>query len=261
MPHLPRHAGRAAGPQQARGRVRAASRRGAGLHDTSPIDLRPQELLLSRPSEGISDLHVRPAAHGRRAPRHRRERRAQGDRDHAHPHGGGRREAPARGVPRLESKVVRRLQPLRRAAHRDRERARPALAGGGARLLLDAAHHPGLHRHHRRQHGGGIPALRCERFAAAERAESLRHQGRAQEPQLLQVRGARSRARNRQADGDPRFGRPREPGDAPLRPEAGPHLPDAVEGGGARLPLLSRAGSPAARASWRWASRTRARRC
>ena len=90
------------------------------------LDLRAQELLLSRPAQGLSDLAVRPAArHGR----DRRDRRdgdggADHDRHHARAHGGGRGQVDPRP---LSGRDRDRSQSRRRAAHRDRQRARHAL--------------------------------------------------------------------------------------------------------------------------------------
>ena len=58
-----------------------------------PVDLRSQELLLSRPAEGLSDLAVRTAAgHGGQVALRRRREDAE-RRSHADPHGGRRRES------------------------------------------------------------------------------------------------------------------------------------------------------------------------
>ena len=103
----------------------------ARLRGAADVDLRAQELLLSGPAEGLSDLAVRAAAGARRRPRDHRRRRRDVDRPDAHPHGRGRRQVAARRLPRLRSPHLRRLQPQRRAAHRDRHRARHALGGRG----------------------------------------------------------------------------------------------------------------------------------
>ena len=65
---------------------------------------------------------------------------------------------------------LRRLQPRRRAADGDRHRARPALARGGRRVpARRSAPSLRLPRRLRRQHGGGLAALRRQRLAAAAR--------------------------------------------------------------------------------------------
>ena len=113
---------------RARRRLRHPRRARARLHDPRDVDLRAQELLLSRPAEGLPDLAVRAAA-----------------RDAAGSSSTGR--AVRIGITRIHmeedagkslhegfadsiAQDLRRLQPQRRAAHRDRHRARPALRGG-----------------------------------------------------------------------------------------------------------------------------------
>ena len=110
--------------------VELAVARGAGarLHGPARVDLRAQELLLSRPAEGLSDLPVRPAARDRR----RRRFPPGGDRarrHHARAHGRRRGQVAPRRASRTRSRDVSRLQPQRRAAHRDRDRAGPAVGG------------------------------------------------------------------------------------------------------------------------------------
>ncbi len=74
-----------------------------------------------------------------------------------------------------------------------------------------------------------------------EGSDELRHAHRAQEPQLVQLRRARDRARDRAANRDLRGGRAGRAGDAPLRARAGARGAAAFEGGGAGLSLLPRA--------------------
>ena len=79
----------------------------------------------------------------------RRQRDAHGGRlhgargHHAHPHGGGRGQDGAhrrrRGTHRRGHALARGLQPRRHAAHRARDRARPAHARGGAPVHAEAA--------------------------------------------------------------------------------------------------------------------------
>ena len=135
-----------------------------GLRDRAAVDLPPQELLLSRPGQELPDLPVRhpdlprrPA--GRRAPA-------------PDPPRGGRGEArPSRRVrpdPRRR-RLDRRLQPRRHAAVRDRHRARHPLGRAGARLAQPAPRHPAPARRQRREHGGGLAALRRQRLGPARR--------------------------------------------------------------------------------------------
>ena len=70
--------GRAAGAEPRRGRLRDPRRARARLPDQRDVDLRAQELLLSGPAEGLSDLAVRAAARERRRRRVRRRRRSRG---------------------------------------------------------------------------------------------------------------------------------------------------------------------------------------
>ena len=65
--------------------------------------------------------------------------------------------------PRLR-RVDRRLQPRRHAAGRDRHRARHPLGRAGARLAAAAARDAAPARRQRREHGGGLAALRRQRL-------------------------------------------------------------------------------------------------
>ena len=67
LPGLPGAPRRAARGQPARRRVRHAHRPGARLHRAAAQHLPPQELLLSRPAQGVPDQPVRRAARRRRA--------------------------------------------------------------------------------------------------------------------------------------------------------------------------------------------------
>ena len=136
----------------------------AGLRDRAAVDLPPQELLLSRPAQGLPDLPVRhPALQrrpaGRRAPA-------------PDPPRGGRGQArPRRRAGRIHGSdaLDRRLQPRRHAAVRDRHRARHPLRRAGARVAEAAAHDAAPARRQRREHGGGVAALRRQRLGAARR--------------------------------------------------------------------------------------------
>ena len=72
---------------------------------------------------------------------------------------------------RLGSQDLRRLQPQRRAAHRDRDRARSAVGRRRRRVLQPAARDARLARRQRRQHGGGQPALRRQRLGPSGRRD------------------------------------------------------------------------------------------
>ena len=178
-------------------------------------------------------------------------RRVASRRDHARAHRRRRREVAARGLCRFRSPDVPRLQSQRRAAHRDRHRAGPAVGGGRRRVLQPAAGDPRRHRRQRRQHGRGQPAVRCQRVGAARGLADLRHQGRSEEPELVPPRAARARVRDRTSDGRRQRRRSRRAGDAAVGHRVGPHALDAQQGRGARLPVLPGAGSAAASAEGR----------
>src|SRR5205823_2643201 len=108
---------------------------------------RAEELLLPRSPQGLSDQHVRGADLHRRLARRATRRRHQADRPHAHPHGRGHGEEHPRRARRREP---RRLQPLRRAVARDRERARHADHRRGRRVPAHAALDPHVPRDLRR---------------------------------------------------------------------------------------------------------------
>ena len=111
----------------------------------------------------------------------------------------------------------------------------------GRRLGAPAARDGAPARRLRREHGGGQPAGRRQRLRAPGRQRGARHQDRAEEHEQLPLPRARGRGRaDPPARGD-RGGRQGRPGDPPLRPAHRRPDPAALEGGGARLPLLPRA--------------------
>ena len=151
-----------------------------GLRRARAVGVRAQELLLSRPAQGIPDLAVRPAARGAR---HARDRRPDGRdhrRHHAHAHGGGRGQVRARPLPRLHRD---RPQSRRRAADRDRERAGHPQQRGGRRVSARAAARSCSYAEvSRLLDGGGEPARGRERErAAASARRRSRTQDRDQE--------------------------------------------------------------------------------
>ena len=92
----PRAARHAAGDEPRRGRARDPLRPGGRRDDRAALDLRAQELLLSRPAQGLPDQPVRDAGGaGRRGRVLRRRRRASRPAD-ARPPRGGRRQVAAR---------------------------------------------------------------------------------------------------------------------------------------------------------------------
>ena len=74
-----------------------------------------------------------------------------------------------KGFADSRSPHVSRLQPQRRAADRDRHRARPALGRRSRASSSAPARDPRVARRQRRQHGRGQPALRRQRLGAAGR--------------------------------------------------------------------------------------------
>ena len=189
----------------------------AGLRGRATIDLPPQELLLSRPAEGLPDQPVRHPAGVRRASRG--PGRSLGA-DPPRPPGGGRRKAdpPGRvGTHPRRGLVGGRLQPGRHAAGGDRHRARRPLRRRRPRVPPAPAHDAEADRRLGREHGGGLAALRRERVRAQGRGGGLPDQDGAEEHEQLPVPGARHRGGDRAPDRDLGVGRHGRPGDDPLR--------------------------------------------
>ncbi len=129
--------------------------------------------------------------------------------------------------------LPRRLQPGRRAAARDRQRARHPLGRAGPGLRQRAAGHPRGHRRLRRQDGGGLAAGRRQRVGAPAGTPTARHPLRDQEPELGALAGPGHRVRGRAARSSC-WTR----GEAVVQEtrhwdeDDGPHLVDALQGGG-----------------------------
>ena len=115
----------AAGHEQARRGDVGHGGAGAALHHRRTLPLGSQELLLSRPAQGLSDQPVRPAAVQRRLLRSADGRRHQAHRHHPRAPGGGHRQAGPRAARRFPlRRKPGRSQSRRHAAARDRHRAR-----------------------------------------------------------------------------------------------------------------------------------------
>ena len=148
LPDLPGPSGRAAGDQrEGRSSTPRASRWPSTAASPIAHHLPPEELLLSRPAQGLPDLAVRPAAGHRRASGRGDWRTgAAAGRHHPGAPGGGRRQAGARGRrfgPHRRRRLLSGgLQPGRHAAGRDRDRAGHLHARPGP-LLPDPAAQPG----------------------------------------------------------------------------------------------------------------------
>ena len=96
----------------------------------------------------------------------------------------------------------RGLQPRRHAAGGDRLRARRALGRAGERVAAAAAHDAAPARRERREHGGGIAALRRQRLHPPGGHARARDQDRAEEHELVPLPRARHPRRDRPAGGD-----------------------------------------------------------
>ena len=155
----------------------------------------------------------------------------------------------------------RGLQPLRHAAGGDRDRARRAQRPAGLGVAAAAAGDPAPVGRVGREHGGGLAALRRQRVDPAEGLRGARDQDRAEEHEQLPLPRARGRRRDRAPDRHRRRGRHDHPGDAALRPPHGLAELAALEGGGARLPLLPRARPGGHRADRSDAASGPGRRC
>ena len=245
LPHLPRPARLAAGAQRRRGRDGHAARPGAAVRREA-LGVRPEELLLSGPGQGLPGLPVRPA-HQRGRPPRPALRAAR--RHHARPHRGGHRQAHPRRRRRSHPRrrpQPRGLQPLRRAAGGDRVRARPPHQRAGQGVRRRAAGDPPRHRGERRQDGGGLDARRRQRLRQPRR-RAVGHPLRDQEPQLAALARPGHRPRGAPPDRPARERRAGAPGDPPLGRGLRPHRHPPREGGRRRLPLLPRARPRAAR--------------
>ena len=179
----------------------------------------------SRSTDGAPRRRRRPRRHRPRAPRGGRGKLV-------HAGGGGRAD-------RRRRVLAGRLQPLRHAAGRDRHRARHALAGAGRRVPRRCCATPCARSAcptatWRRARCAATPTSRCGRPA-----RPAGHQDRAQEHELVQVPGRGHGGRDRAADAScSTAGGTVRAGDAALRPVGRGAALAAVEGGGARLPLL-----------------------
>ena len=217
----------------------------ARLRDRRPRGLRAQELLLSRPAEGLPDQPVRgPSLRARRLPAAASVWRPRG-RDRSRPPRGGCGEDRPRG--RGDRPVgrrlhqPRRLQPRRHAAARDRHRAAPALGRGGDVVPAPAPPDDRRARGLRRGDGEGHPARGRERQRPPDRGAGLPAALGDQEHELVHVHRPRDRGRRPPAGRRARGRRDRLAVDLRLRPRHRPADRAPLEGGGGGLPLLPRA--------------------
>ena len=213
-----RHARHAAGHQRRMRRAGGAHRPRPQGEDQPSLDLRPQELLLSRPAAGLSDLPVQePDRRRGRDPGRSHARTLDQGRHRAAASRAGRRQVAARSVADDE---LRRSQPLRRRADGDRLQARHALGRRGQGLCDEAAHDPALYRLLRRRHGEGQSARRRQRLGAPAR-RAARHALRDQERQFDPLHRPGDRRRGAPPGRHHRGWRRHRPGDAPVRSRRG----------------------------------------
>ena len=157
---------------------------------------------------------------------------------HPRPSRGGHRQARPRDRSERGEGQPRRLQPLRRAADGDRDRARHPDRGAGPALRRGPAAPASLDRGIRRGHGARADARRSQRVVAGAWQRALRHPGRDQEHELVPLGRASDRIRDRAAGGRARRGRATRAGDAWLARGPRRDVSDARQGDIGRLPLL-----------------------
>ena len=191
----------------------------AELHDPGALQVRPQELPLPGPDQGLPDLAVRPAAvHQRLASRSRSDGETRRIRHHARPPRRGHGAAAAPRRPRRRELLAARYEPRRRAADGDRRRAGHALAARRrARTcvkLRQILRYIGVSKANMEEGNFRCDANVSLRPRGARRA---RRQGRGEEHEQLPRRAARASSSRveRQTD-DPRRRRHGPAGDARL---------------------------------------------
>ena len=260
--------GCAAGAEPARDRGDDQARARARLHDRGARGLPPQELLLSRPAEGVPDQPVRRTAVRRTASSPCRRRtatssigitRAHLEEDAAknvHVAASGRLHGATATLVDFNRGGTPLVEIVTEPDLHDAETAKRFL-----QLLRQTVVELGLSDAELEKGSMRFDVNVSVRPAGIRRAA---HAHRAEEHELVQLRGEGDRARDRAADPDLRGGRRGAAGDAAFRSRRRGVAAVALQGGGAGLPLLprarSRAGASAGRAR-RAAARSRSASC
>ena len=228
----------------------------AGLHRARDQRLRPKELLLSRPAEGLSDLPVRPAARDRRTGR--RSTRPSG--------AGSRSASPACTSRRTPGKLLHDRFPGKTAVDLNRagiplaeivsepDLRSPAEARAYLTTLRQILVYAGVSECSMEQ-----GSLRVDANISIRRPgeTSPRHQDRGEEHELVRQRRARAGGRAGAPDGPARSAASGcEQVTLLFNAATGQVKPTPVEGGESRLPVFPRSRSPAARADARPGSRS-----
>ena len=217
MPSLPGDARRPSRHKQEGRRIRHRHRSRPQLLHRHPHQVRPEELRLPRPDEGLPDIPVRHAHRRRRASRRGGRRQEAHHRHYPGAHGRGRGQATARTHLHRRDLQPGGRQPLRRASHGDSQRAGHPLPRGGPPVSHHPPDHTPLRGRYHRQHGGGELPVRRQRehppygqHRARDPRRSQKHEQLPLRVQRLGVRGGTSAARRgrRRArrSGDPRLG-------------------------------------------------------
>ncbi len=219
-----------------------------GARDRAALGVRAQELLLSRPAEGLPDQPVRAADRRRRRTSTSCSRTAarKPHRRHARAPRGGRRQVAARGAARARPASTS-TAPARRCSRSSPSRtcARRKEAVAYMKKVHTLVRYLGICDGNMQE-----GSFRCDANVSVRPlgAAEVRHARRDQEHQLLPLRREGDQLRGRAPDRAARGRRQGGAGDAPLRSGQGETRSDALEGRGERLPLLPRPGPAAGRA-------------
>ena len=258
LPGVHRHARHAAGDEPQGLRAGAEDGPGPELQDPPVHQVGPEELLLSRPAQGLPDQPVRPAAEPRRLPGDQRSQepgchnpapqgrdRAEEGAHHPRPPGGRRRQEHARRAGR-QGRQPHRPEPRRHAAVGDRQPARPPLARRGQGLSDRAEAAVELPGRLRLQHAGREPAGGRQHQPPRPHARGQGgHADRgSQEHEQLPGRGAGDGLRGRAAVRGVARDRTSGSATSPRRPAAGTMPPRPPGGNAPRRNRATTATSP-----------------